>query len=336
MRINLKLFLGAILITLLVLFISFMLLPNQHEKNAKNAPDGKKYVLYFTGTLGNNSKYSIFSRDLKNDTIYNLTEAFSYANQSSISPDRKKIVFTGSTNGVQQIWSMNIDGTDQQQLTFDQSPTGANSPTWSLDGKEIAYISNPDTQNSTIYIMNSDGSNRELISTGFLWARELAWSPVDDTLAVSMELEKNRIGKYIPSEIYLVNLTGTIVNELTEVDSLYDMRYHPNWSPDGQLIVYESIEKNCVGIKVISSKGGESRCLYQNEKKIGDTIPLSRTPSFSPDGTKIYFSSNKDGDYDIYSISIDGKDVQKITNLEGDELSPVMVEIEEKDVQIPN
>ena len=47
------------------------------------------------------------------------------------------------------------------------------------------------------------------------------------------------------------------------------------------------------------------------------------SPAWSPDGTKILFSSDRDGgDYDLYIMDTDGSDVAQITNLSGDEHSP--------------
>jgi Tol biopolymer transport system component len=43
------------------------------------------------------------------------------------------------------------------------------------------------------------------------------------------------------------------------------------------------------------------------------TTLSSRSLSWSPDGTKIIFASESDGDFDIYTIDADGSDVAQIT-----------------------
>jgi dipeptidyl aminopeptidase/acylaminoacyl peptidase len=46
-------------------------------------------------------------------------------------------------------------------------------------------------------------------------------------------------------------------------------------------------------------------------------------PAWSPDGTKIVFSSDRDGgDYDLYTMDTDGTDVAQVMNLPGDERCP--------------
>ena len=45
-------------------------------------------------------------------------------------------------------------------------------------------------------------------------------------------------------------------------------------------------------------------------------------PSWAPDGTKIAFSSDRDYDYDIYTMDADGSDVAQVTNLRWEERYP--------------
>lgn len=42
-------------------------------------------------------------------------------------------------------------------------------------------------------------------------------------------------------------------------------------------------------------------------------------PSFSPDGTRIGFSSTRDGDFDLYSVRPDGSDLRQLTDAPGDD-----------------
>lgn len=62
-----------------------------------------------------------------------------------ISPDGKKLMCVGSTTGIKpsesnlNIYSVNIDGTGFQQLTF--HPGNDTSPCWSPDGKSLYFLS---------------------------------------------------------------------------------------------------------------------------------------------------------------------------------------------------
>jgi hypothetical protein len=45
-------------------------------------------------------------------------------------------------------------------------------------------------------------------------------------------------------------------------------------------------------------------------------------PDWSSDGTRIAFTSSRDGDYAIYAMDSDGSDVVQVTNLPGNETYP--------------
>ncbi|MEO6221001.1 MAG: hypothetical protein ABIO81_11270, partial [Ginsengibacter sp.] len=53
------------------------------------------------------------------------------------SPDQKKIAFESNRSGNFEIYTMNSDGTNIRQLTFDTAFDGT--PAWSPDGKSIVF-----------------------------------------------------------------------------------------------------------------------------------------------------------------------------------------------------
>jgi len=52
-----------------------------------------------------------------------------------------------------------------------------------------------------------------------------------------------------------------------------------------------------------------------------NTAP-DQTPSWSPDGRKIVFASERDNDSEIYVMNADGSDQRRLTNQAGDESHP--------------
>ena len=69
-----------------------------------------------------------------------------------------KIAFASKRDGKWQVYVMNADGTNQTRLTSDA--IGAVDPTWSPDGRRIAYACGFGYPNDTmdICVMNADGS----------------------------------------------------------------------------------------------------------------------------------------------------------------------------------
>ncbi len=84
------------------------------------------------------------------------------------SPDGKHIVYIHSDDTVnevgvnEQVWVMNVDGSNQHQLTTD-SPPKDQLPNWSPDGTSIVYTSGA-LSNEGIWVMKSDGSGQHQLS----------------------------------------------------------------------------------------------------------------------------------------------------------------------------
>jgi Tol biopolymer transport system component len=96
-----------------------------------------------------------------------------------------------------------------------------------------------------------------------------------------------------------------------------------HFSPDGQAIVWtRKYPDTEYDVWIMRADGSDKRNLtadHANE----DTYPF-----FSPDGQWIAFSSNRDGNDEIYAMHPDGTDVRRVTENDGPDLAPVWVAVE--------
>ena len=85
------------------------------------------------------------------------------------------------------------------------------------------------------------------------------------------------------------------------------LRY-PAISPDGKTIAF-----NYKGdIYLVGAGGGKARCLVGGKS-------YDYTPIWSPDGSRIAFASDRHGNFDIYTVRIDGSDLKRVTTHSNDE-----------------
>ena len=136
------------------------------------SPDGA--TVAFAGTEGSDTHNEIYLVDAATGAgLVTLTSCAGgkegCANDyPEFSPDGKQIVFIhqddySGDNGInQQVWVMNVDGSDAHAVTTGAEPKDQ-LPTWSPDGKSIAYASGK-ADSEGIWVVGADGTNPRQLS----------------------------------------------------------------------------------------------------------------------------------------------------------------------------
>jgi TolB protein len=121
---------------------------------------------------------------------------------------------------------MNADGSGQYRLPHTD---GGEYPSWSPDGKRIAFNSNL-SGDHLMYIVDVDGSHVvDLSSVGEGW--QVDWSP--DSRSILFTSHRDHPDNY--TDIYVMRPDGSGVKRLT-----HNRAYTPAWSPDGSHIVFSA------------------------------------------------------------------------------------------------
>lgn len=187
-----------------------------------------------------------------------------------------------------RLWGMNGDGSAAAEIL-----DLASEPAFSADGNKFAFyhwtdgIYIFDLQVETLAHIVHDGN-----------AAFPTWSPNGKRLAYFVAAGQRWI--------HLVNVDGSANQPLTP-----GMR--PSWSLKGGFIAYDSCENNKCGIFRINPDAGGKRQLTED---------AGGGAAVSPDGNRIVYWSQADGDFEIYMVNADGSGRKQLTQNTGNDALP--------------
>ena len=194
--------------------------------------------------------------------------------------DVMHIAFTSRRTGNSDIYIMDIEEKNIQNLT--DHPGTDFSPTFSPNGRWMAYVSNQD-----IYLMDSVTKERHRLTEG----NAPDWSPDGESIV----FVSKRSGK---SNIYKMDINGEKVQQLTNEAS----NGSPSWSPDGESITFSSNRDGIpLSVYVMTADGRRQRRLAQG-----------RNPVWSPDGKQIVYILDIAG-WGVYVMSAEGQNSRRVT-----------------------
>lgn len=223
-----------------------------------------------------------------------------------------RIVFEAAVKFVNQIFTVNSDGSGLVQLTNAQ--TNSRYAAWSPGQGYIAFVRQPSIGGpiyGPIYVMQATGeANGGRIfqaTSGMDFAPD--WSPNGTSIAFQRS-----------GDIYVVTVdvaAGTAGSPTPRIAGPTD-EGAPAWSPDGNRMAFQRFDSS-----------GNSAIFIRDLTTGGETGPIAAgpgtngAPSWSPDGSRISFQASVGASMEIYTVNADGTSLSKVTNLpNSDEMFP--------------
>ena len=178
------------------------------------------------------------------------------------------------------------------------------SPSWSPDGKKVAYVSFEDRK-PVIYVHELATGRRIAISNQKGNNSAPAWSPDGKKLAISLSKDGN-------TQIYSINADGTGLSRLTRGNTIDT---EPQYSADGRFIYFTSDRGGNPQIYRMSSEGEQA----EGAKRITYKQGFVTSPRISPDGKYLVYIANIGGAFRLYILNLATGDSQSLTDGSSDE-----------------
>jgi TolB protein len=262
-----------------------------------------------------------------------LTKTRNLAAAPSWSPDGKQLVFARgiatvvasadqlsfvAPGEVHGLFTVSATGGPLRRLTDGE---GDDLPAWSPDGDTIAFT----TGKGRIALVDaSGGGRRSLTSPGNAVDVGASWSPDGEAIAFTrFTLTQYRSGSTIFTgpvrrETWVMRRDGSGQRRLTSSPAFSQTlggAFRPRWSPDGRTLAVTTVRKTAesawLDVVLVSVSGDDLRRIgprTSNPVLIGAFLP-----SWSPDGRHVSFLSDEDGDFEVYTVGIDGKGMRSLT-----------------------
>jgi TolB protein len=223
------------------------------------------------------------------------------------------------------------------------------SPSWSPDGRKIAYVSF-ESGNSSIYVQDITTGSRQLVEAhpkGINGAP--AWSPDGSKLAVALSYVGNL-------ELFSLDVASRHETRLTNSLSIDT---EPVWSPDGQSIYFTSDRSGRPQIYQVAAGGGSAqRISFQGQNNSNAAVsydgkqiamvqgngnvyriaimdrslggqmrflspgPIDESPSFAPNASMLLYAATEGRRGVLYAVSADGLVRQRLVLSDGDVREP--------------
>jgi len=221
------------------------------------------------------------------------------------------LIFVGGREGQGLLYSTSLKCVDTPDLCgtgltqFSRDTTDNRRPSVSPNGKLLLFDARPAVGPArNVYVVNVDGTGQKQLTNSGFTDYSASWSP-DGSRILFVSTRNNN------PQLYVMKADGSLQLRVTR-DRYDDLS--PAWSPDGKKILFHSSRNGNPDIYTL-----DAACLSNLDTCNAAQISLTTDKGndynavWSPDGSKIVFVSERDGNPEIYIMKSDGSGQARLT-----------------------
>ncbi len=260
------------------------------------SPDGKTIAFDLLG--------DIYTLPISGGKATAIASGMAWEIQPRFSPDGKRIAFTSDRGGADNIWTMDVDGSDAEQVTKEKFRL-LNNPTWSPDGRFLAARKHFTTSRSLgtgeIWLYHtSGGAGVKLVKKpGESFQKELG-EPMFAPDGKSIYYSKNTTpgNRFIYAQDSNTTLFEILeykmdTGEISTAVSGYGGSVRPTPSPDGKTMAFVRRERAQSKLYLKDMASGKERKIYdhldQDMQETWAVHGVYPNMDWTPDGSALIF-----------------------------------------------
>ena len=217
-----------------------------------------------------------------------------------LSPDGSRIAFNRATNdGLGHDIYVVIAGEAAQAVRLTEMPGHQMGPSWSPDGKFLAFYSGHDGKTALYTIPATGGVPRQIHQTHAFISQAPGWSADGVWLAFTDKEEANQ-----SNSLYRVEVLTGKVERLTQPDHQHWGDYNPKYSPDGRKLTF--IRSLSAGTHALFSADLSDEGAPREVRQLSKGIRRVMGHGWSPNGDAIILSSYDDIGGRLYVMNPSG------------------------------
>ncbi|KTT70598.1 amidohydrolase family protein [Sphingomonas endophytica] len=266
--------------------------------NVDVSPDGRTIAFDLLG--------DIYTMPIAGGTPTRIAEGLAFEHQPRFSPDGRRIAFTSDRGGGDNIWVMNVDGSDKRQVTKEDFRL-LNQPTWSPDGRFIVAKKHFTTGRSLgtgevwLYHVSGGGGVQLVKRASEVLQKELGepiYAPDGKGIYYTRNVSSGPIFEYAQNsrtDLFDIERYDVDTGEVTTAVSGVGGSVRPTPSRDGKRIAFVRRDNNISKLWVKDFATGAERIVYGPlDRDVQETWAVTGVypnMSWTPDDKAIVFWS---------------------------------------------